>query len=80
MTDPLVCFREFLATKGKVLTPERELIAVTALDFDQPIEAERTVFALQKGSKRTVRRSVVYRTLADLQEAGLIQLQEDQPG
>lgn len=77
MTGALTRFREFLATKGKELTSERELIAVTALALDQPIEAENIVFTLQKQSKRLVRRSAVYRTLNDLQEAGLIDLQED---
>jgi Fur family ferric uptake transcriptional regulator len=66
-------FREFLATKKMRLTPEREIIIEEVFSDHEHFDAEEMVNRLsrRKDSKR-VSRSTVYRTLSQLEEAGLL--------
>lgn len=66
-------FREYLATRGMRLTPERATIVREVFSQHEHFEAEQLVARLtQPGSGRRVSRSTVYRALSQMEEAGLL--------
>ncbi len=68
-------FREFLLTKGLRLTPEREVVANAVLASQKHFDADDYVARIErrKGVPRASR-SMVYRTLSLLEEAGLVRM------
>ena len=71
--SPLEKFQEFLATRRKRLTPERRIVVEELLAGHEHFDSEQLVERLsQRKDKQRVSRATVYRTLADLEEAGLI--------
>jgi Fur family ferric uptake transcriptional regulator len=71
--SPLEKFREYLATQGQRLTPERRVIVEEVFSDHEHFDAEQLVTRLTQGKRaRRVSRSTVYRTLASLEEAGLL--------
>ncbi len=71
--SPVDKFREYLATRGKRLTQEKAFIVEEVFSHHEHFDADELVEQLtnRKDSKR-VSRATVYRTLSDLQEAGLL--------
>jgi Fur family transcriptional regulator, ferric uptake regulator len=71
--SPVEKFREYLATKGKRLTPERAVIVEEVFAGHEHFDADQLVdrLAPRRGGP-TASRSTVYRTLASLEEAGLL--------
>jgi len=71
--SPVEKFREFLLTKGRRLTPEREVIVTAVYSTHDHFDADQWVndLAMRQGSERASR-STIYRTLALLVEAGLL--------
>ena len=66
-------FREFLATSGKRLTQEREIIVREIFSDHEHFDVDEIVARLDKPQDgRRVSRATVYRTIAQLEEAGLI--------
>ncbi|MFY9253879.1 MAG: Fur family transcriptional regulator [Fuerstiella sp.] len=66
-------FREFLATRGKRLTQEREIIVREIFSDHEHFDVDEIVARLDKPQDgRRVSRATVYRTIAQLEEAGLI--------
>lgn len=65
-------FREFLATRKKRLTSEREIVVDEVFDNHEHFDAEELSIRLQGKGKKRVSRSTVYRTLESMEEAGLI--------
>jgi len=71
--SPVEKFREFLATKGQRLTHERKTIVDAVFADHEHFDAEQLVIRLTPRKDGTrVSRSSVYRTLALLEEAGLL--------
>lgn len=72
-TTPKEKFREFLSTQGKRLTRERETIIDEVYSSHEHFIPDEIVdrLAHRKDSKR-VSRSTIYRTVAQLEEAGLL--------
>ncbi len=72
-TTPKEKFREYLLTKKMRLTREREIIIDEVFSDHEHFDAEEMVNRLsrRKDSNR-VSRSTVYRTLSQLEEAGLL--------
>ncbi len=70
---PIDKFREFLLAKGLRLTPERETVAHAVLASQEQFDADDYVASIErrKGGPRASR-STVYRTLALMEEAGLV--------
>lgn len=70
---PVEKFREFLATRGKRLTQERAIIVEEVFASHEHFDPDQLIERLtQRNSSRRVSRSTVYRTLAGLEEAGLL--------
>jgi len=70
---PVDKFREFLLTKGKRLTPERESIVTAVYATHEHFDADLWIEKLERRNNGTrASRSTVYRTLSLLEEAGLI--------
>ncbi len=66
-------FREFLVTKKMRLTREREIIVDEVFSDHEHFDAEEMVNRLSRRKDSTrVSRSTVYRTLSQLEEAGLL--------
>ncbi len=66
-------FREFLATRSKRLTQEREIIVREIFSDHEHFDVDEIVARLDKPQDgRRVSRATVYRTIAQLEEAGLI--------
>ena len=66
-------FREYLATRGQRLTREKTTIVEEIFSSHEHFEAEQLIDRMTSrtdGSR--VSRSTIYRTLADLEKAGLI--------
>jgi len=55
------------------LTRERETVVLVALSIDTPFDTDRVIEAIQLITPRRVSRSTVYRTLAMLEECGVVQ-------
>ncbi|MFH1302023.1 MAG: transcriptional repressor [Planctomycetota bacterium] len=71
--SPTEKFREFLATKGKKLTQERELIVAEVFSYHEHFDADQLVERMKmQTTGRRVSRSTVYRTLGWLEESGLL--------
>ena len=71
--SPTEKFKEYLATKGKRLTQEREFIVAEVFSNHEHFDADQLVFRMaQQKTGRKVSRSTVYRTLSQLEEAGLL--------
>jgi Fur family ferric uptake transcriptional regulator len=71
--SPIDKFREFLATQGKRLTQERSIIVDKVFSSHEHFDADQLVERLtsRKDGKR-VSRATVYRTLKELDKAGLL--------
>lgn len=66
-------FREFLATRGKRLTQERDIIVREVFADHEHFDVDEIVARLDRPQDgRRVSRATVYRTIAQLEEAGLI--------
>ncbi|MBI3468589.1 MAG: transcriptional repressor [Planctomycetes bacterium] len=65
-------FGEFLASRRKKLTGERRTIVAEVFAAHEHFDAEELVAKLQRHNGERVSRSTVYRTLAQLVEAGLL--------
>ncbi len=71
--SPREKFQEFLATKGKRLTQERALIVDEVFADHEHFDADQLVARLTtRKTTPSVSRSTIYRTLAWLEEAGLL--------
>lgn len=70
--SPLERFREFLESRGKKFTSQRELLVETIFSRHDHFEADDLVEALAYGQETKVGRATVYRTLSELVKAGLL--------
>jgi Fur family ferric uptake transcriptional regulator len=71
--SPVEKFREYLATKGLRLTRERSIIVEEVFSSHEHFDAEQLVARLvQRTDGRRVSRSTAYRTLKQLEEAGML--------
>ncbi|MCA8982961.1 MAG: Fur family transcriptional regulator [Planctomycetaceae bacterium] len=71
--SPKEKFREFLATRNQRLTPEREIIVDEVFSNHEHFDADQLVARLsQRGLKKRVSRSTIYRALQSMDEAGLL--------
>lgn len=70
---PLERFSEFLRSRGKRLTSQRRLIVQQVFSHHDHFDAEELLEHLQDLiARREVSRPTVYRTLSELDEAGLL--------
>lgn len=70
---PAEKYREFLATKGLRMTRERSIIIEEVFDTHEHFDADQLVERLaRRDDSRRVSRSTIYRSLTQLEEAGLI--------
>jgi len=70
---PLERFAQFLQSQGKRLTPQRRLIVEQVFSHHDHFDADELLAHLQDLiARRQLSRPTVYRTLAELTEAGLI--------
>lgn len=71
--SPADKFREFLSTKGRRLTREKSFIVDEVFDSHEHFDAGQLIERVTtRTDGRSASRSTVYRTLSDLEEAGLI--------
>jgi Fur family ferric uptake transcriptional regulator len=72
--SPVEKFREFLGTRRKRLTQERETIVREIFSDHDHFDSDQVVARLSKPRTNggRVSRATIYRTLRDLEEAGLI--------
>lgn len=71
--SPIEKFREFLVTKDQRLTREREIIVAEVFADHEHFEPDQLIERLgRRTDGRRVSRSTVYRTLASMEEAGLL--------
>jgi len=71
--SPAEKYREFLSTKGLRMTPERSIIVEEIFSSHEHFDAEQLIQRLVRRSDGTrVSRSTIYRSIALLEEAGLI--------
>ena len=68
---PIEQFRAYLARKGMRLTEERSIVAKLALQYSPPIDVENLVDEA-RALPVSISRATVYRTVAQLDDAGLI--------
>ena len=79
--SPVEKYREFLATKGLRLTRERSIIVEEVFASHEHFDADQLVQRLsQLKDKRRVSRSTVYRSLHQLEEAGMLRKVARQDG
>ena len=72
-TSPLERFTQFLQSRGKRVTRQRRLIVETVFSHHDHFDADELMDHLQELiARREVSRPTVYRTLAELSEAGLL--------
>lgn len=70
---PLDKFQEYLRTKGKRLTRERTIVVEQVFSDHEHFDSDQLVARLSgQREKRRVSRSTVYRTLAEMVDAGLL--------
>jgi Fur family ferric uptake transcriptional regulator len=70
---PLERFAQFLQARGKRITPQRRLIVEQVFSHHDHFDADELMTHLQELiAQRKVSRPTVYRTLAELVEAGLL--------
>lgn len=72
--SPVDKFREFLATKGMRLTPERRQIAEEVFSDHEHFDADQLALRLRPGSRPTM-----YRTLSLLVDGGLLRKVASRP-
>ncbi len=73
MSSPVERYRAFLREHGLRLTEERRLIVETVFELTPPFDGESVVQAVsRRRSAHRACRSIVYRTLSSLKEAGLL--------
>lgn len=71
--SPKEKYREFLTTKGLRMTPERSIIVEEIFSSHEHFDADQLIQRLVRRSDGTrVSRSTIYRSIALLEEAGLI--------
>ena len=71
--SPIDKFKEYLATRGKRLTREKSIIVDEIFSSHDHFDADQLIERLTSRKDGTrVSRPTVYRTLSDLEEAGLI--------
>ncbi|RLS55766.1 MAG: transcriptional repressor [Planctomycetota bacterium] len=71
--SPAEKYREYLATKGLRLTREQSIIVEEVFASHEHFDAEQLIVRLGRADQgRRVSRSSIYRSLAKLEEAGLI--------
>ncbi|MEX0701113.1 MAG: Fur family transcriptional regulator [Planctomycetales bacterium] len=71
--SPAEKFREYLATQGQRLTPERAAIVEEVFSDHEHFDAEELVERLtRRNNRRRVSRPTVYRTLKSMEQAGLL--------
>ena len=71
--SPIEKFREFLATQRKRLTQERSIIVDEVFSSHEHFDADQLVERLtSRKDSRRVSRATVYRTLKELNKAGLL--------
>lgn len=71
--SPIEKFREFLVTKAQRLTREREIIVEEVFSSHEHFEPDQLIERVgHRTDGRRVSRSTVYRTLASMEEAGLL--------
>lgn len=71
--SPKEKFREYLATRNQRLTPEREIIVDEVFSNHEHFDADQLVARLsQRGLKKRVSRSTIYRALQSMDDAGLL--------
>jgi Fur family transcriptional regulator, ferric uptake regulator len=75
-------YREYLTTKGLRMTRERSIIVEEVFSTHEHFDAEHLVQRLVRPSdpQRRVSRSTIYRSLSQLEEAGLIRKVARQDG
>ena len=71
MGDELTVFRDFLKTHNHKLTHQREALARRILEIDRHFSADE-LFALLRSEKHGISKATVYRTLALLVEAEVL--------
>src|SRR5690606_15477061 len=78
---PMEKFQEFLVTRGKRMTRERNIIVEEVFASHEHFDAEQLVDRLsRRRDGRRVSRSTVFRTLGQLVEAGLLRSVARQDG
>ncbi|MGE4003544.1 MAG: Fur family transcriptional regulator, partial [Planctomycetaceae bacterium] len=78
---PMEKFQEFLDTRGKRMTRERNIIVEEVFASHAHFDAEQLVEQLsRRRDSRRVSRSTVFRTLGQLGEAGLLRSVARQDG
>lgn len=71
--SPRECFAQFLQTRGKRLTRQRQIIVEQVFSHHDHFDAEELLTHLHDLiQQRKVSRPTVYRTLAELVEAGML--------
>ena len=73
--SPVQKFREYLTTKGKRLTAEREFIVEQIFADHEHFDPEQLIVRLTaktRANNKRVSRATIYRTMKSLEEAGLI--------
>ena len=71
--SPVEKFREYLATRGQRMTHERSIIVDEIFCHHEHFDADQLIERVtHRDSGNRVSRSTVYRTLASLEDAGLI--------
>lgn len=71
--SPVQKFREYLTTKGKRLTSQQKSIVEAIFEYHEHFDREHMVERLTTAkSEKTVSRATIHRTIASLEEAGLI--------
>lgn len=71
--SPVQKFREYLITKGKRLTSQQQAIVEAIFEYHEHFDREQMVERLTSSdSEVSVSRATIHRTIASLEEAGLI--------
>lgn len=72
--SPVQKFREYLTTKGKRLTAERQSIVEAIFDHHEHFDPEQLVARLtaERADGKRVSRATIYRTINSMEQAGLI--------
>jgi len=71
--SPTECFARFLQTRGKRVTQQRRIIVGQVFSHHDHFDADELINHLQEEiAQRRVSRPTVYRTLAELVDAGLL--------
>ncbi|WP_437186457.1 Fur family transcriptional regulator [Planctomicrobium sp. SH668] len=79
--SPAEKYREFLATKGLRMTPERSIIVEEVFSNHEHFDADQLIQRLVRRRDGTrVSRSTIYRSITLLEEAGLIRKVARQDG